>query len=203
VVGKRLDQASSLYSQLVPALVVHLGSLSIGLSTALPTILAPPIQLASSNATSGESDWEPSKWSIQIHLAGAVLGGLLSALLGSTIGRRSSLLVSTLPDALGWLLMAATYLAPPSASLPLLLTGRALTGLSSAGYLSLGQIFVAESVQTEHRGWLAGLAMPLGSMGVKLLLLKETTLTGCLFKRCFTFKSRLSGTMWKVVSVKS
>merc|ERR550539_613374 len=65
--------------------------------------------------------------------------------------------------------MAATYLAPPSASLPLLLTGRALTGLASAGYLSSGQIFVAESVQTEHRGWLAGLALPLGSMGVMLM----------------------------------
>jgi len=169
VVGKRLDQASSLYSQLVPTLVVHLGSLSIGLSTALPTILAPPVQQASSNSTSRESNWEPSLWSIQIHLAGAVLGGLLSALLGSTIGRRSSLLVSTLPDMLGWLLMAATYLAPPSASLPLLLTGRALTGLASAGYLSSGQIFVAESVQTEHRGWLAGLALPLGSMGVMLM----------------------------------
>ena len=35
-----------------------------------------------------------------------------------------------------------------------------------AGYLSIGQIFVAESVQTEHRGWLAGLALPLAGMGV-------------------------------------
>ena len=34
-------------AQLLPTLVVHLGSLSIGLSTALPTILAPPIQLVS------------------------------------------------------------------------------------------------------------------------------------------------------------
>ena len=91
---------------------------------------------ASSNSTSGVSDWDPSRWSIQIHLAGAVLGGLLSALLGSTIGRKSSLLASTLPDTMGWLLMAATYLAPPSASLPLLLTGRALTGLASAGRTS-------------------------------------------------------------------
>ena len=46
---------------------------------------------------------------------------------------RSSLLASTLPDTLGWLLMASTYLAPTNASLPLLLTGRALTGLASAG----------------------------------------------------------------------
>ena len=56
-----------------------------------------------------------------------------------------------------------------------------LTEISS-GYLSTGQIFVAESVQTEHRGWLAGLALPLGSIGVKLFL-KETILTSCLLKR--------------------
>jgi len=169
VVAKRLEQASSIYSQLLPTLVVHLGSLSIGLSAALPTILAPPIQLDNSNSTTSTFDWEPSRWSTQIHLGGAILGGLLSALLGSTIGRRSSLLASTLPDTLGWLLMASTYLAPTNASLPLLLTGRALTGLASAGYISIGQIFVAESVQTEHRGWLAGLALPLAGMGVMLM----------------------------------
>ena len=107
--------------------------ISFSLNQLHPSRHSPTCLQASSNSTSGASDWDPSRWSIQIHLAGAVLGGLLSALLGSTIGRRSSLLASTLPDTMGWLLMAATYLAPPSASLPLLLTGRALTGLASAG----------------------------------------------------------------------
>ena len=106
---------------------------SFSINQLQPSRHSPTLLQASSNSTSGVSDWDPSRWSIQIHLAGAVLGGLLSALLGSTIGRRSSLLASTLPDTMGWLLMAATYLAPPSASLPLLLTGRALTGLASAG----------------------------------------------------------------------
>merc|ERR1712001_483856 len=50
-------------------------------------------------------------------------------------------------------------------------------GLAAAGYLSIGQIFVAESVQTEHRGWLAGLALPLGSMGVMLMYVLSSWLS--------------------------
>ena len=100
------------------------------------------------------------------HLLGAALGALLAALLGSYLGRKTSLLAACLPDTLGWALVAATSILPSPATLPLLVTGRALTGLAAGAYLSTIQTFVAELVQTEHRGWMGGLALPIGSIGV-------------------------------------
>ena len=59
---------------------------------------------------------------------GAIFGGFAAALLGSKFGRRKSLLFLTIPDILGWLLIAA------SQNLPMILVGRFLQGFASAGY---------------------------------------------------------------------
>ena len=59
---------------------------------------------------------------------GAIFGGFAAAILGSKFGRRKSLLFLTIPDILGWLLIAA------SQNLPMILVGRFLQGFASAGY---------------------------------------------------------------------
>ena len=59
---------------------------------------------------------------------GAIFGGFSAAVLGSKFGRRKSLLFLTIPDILGWLLIAA------SQNLPMILVGRFLQGFASAGY---------------------------------------------------------------------
>jgi len=70
------------------------------------------------------------------------------------------LIILSLPDLVGWVLIAS------SPSLPLLLTGRILTGVANGGYISNIQIYVAEISQMELRGWLAGLTMPVIATGV-------------------------------------
>merc|ERR1712241_1049459 len=69
---------------------------------------------------------------------GAIFGGLISAFLGKTYGRRVSLMMLTLPDLLGWVLVAS------SQNIWMMLTGRFLAGLAAAGYSPNIQIFVAE-----------------------------------------------------------
>ena len=59
---------------------------------------------------------------------GAIFGGFAAALLGSKFGRRKSLFFLTIPDILGWILIAS------SQNLPMILVGRFLQGFASAGY---------------------------------------------------------------------
>ena len=59
---------------------------------------------------------------------GAIFGGFAAAILGSKFGRRKSLLLLTIPDILGWVLIAS------SQNLAMILTGRFLQGFASAGY---------------------------------------------------------------------
>jgi len=170
------QEQGSLFAQLLPALAVHLGSLSVGLGAAFPTILPHHLHLPhphhllhphlERNASDPVHQMEPVVLATTVHLVGAVVGALLVAMVGSILGRKVALLAATLLDMLGWLVVAATALAPPAMVLPLLLSGRALTGVVAAAHLSLVQVYVAETVQTEHRGWMAGLAVPVASIGV-------------------------------------
>jgi len=164
------EYVSSLFSQLLPVLAVNLGSFSAGLAFAFPTILMPQLvpesTLSTSNSTlSFIEDIENTKWIGSLFFLGAALGGLLSSLLGVITGRRFCLFACTMIDLLGWSLISVTSLFP-DASLPLLLGGRVLAGMASSGYLSNIQIYVTEITQTEHRGWMGGLSLPLAGIGV-------------------------------------
>ena len=70
------------------------------------------------------------------------------------------LLLLSLPDLSGWVLLAV------SQNMQMLLAGRFLTGVAAGGYYSNIQIYVAEISQTVHRGWLAGLTVPILATGV-------------------------------------
>lgn len=152
--GPDKDYTASLYSQLLPCLAVHLGALSLGLGAAYPSLLH------------HTQPWDPAPWTAALHLLGAALGGLLSALLPVQLGRRGLLLAATLPDVASWLAAAAAPLLAPAAGPAMLLTSRVLAGAAAAIYLVGGQTYVAEAVQAEHRGWLAGLALPTAAIGV-------------------------------------
>merc|ERR1719297_510441 len=74
-----------------------------------------------------------------------------------------SLMMLTVPDLLGWILVAS------SQNIWMMLTGRFLAGLAAAGYSPNIQIFVAEISEARNRGWLSGLTMPMMSIGVLLV----------------------------------
>jgi len=170
--------AINLYSQLVSVLAVNLGSLSIGLAAGYSSVLLPSIRKENSlgiianilaphhiNTTSAlykpfTVDKTEEMWIDWMLIVGAAFGGLLSAFLGHLLGSRRMLILLSLPDLTGWVLIAS------SPSLSLLLAGRLLTGIAAGGYFSNIQIYVAEISQARHRGWLAGLTMPVMATGV-------------------------------------
>jgi len=162
------ESHNSMYSQLLPVLAVHLGSFSVGAAIAFPILLGPHL-VPGSEGVQGSldltSDSAATGWTGTCFLLGAASGGILFSLLGSIRGRRTSLLASSITDLLGWgLIFLASLL--PDISIHIILAGRFLTGLAASGYLSNIQIYVAEIVQTEHRGWMGGLSLPFASIGV-------------------------------------
>jgi len=167
--GQQGDYASSLYAQLLPVLAVNLGSINVGLALAFPTILVPqlvPLQSRGTNSTQGLMEESAmQQWVGSFFLLGAVLGGILTSVQGSLTGRRSTLLSCAISDLLGWSVLALASLLP-QVLFPLILTGRLLKGVAAAGYISTIQIYVAEVVQTEHRGWMGGLSLPLVCIGM-------------------------------------
>merc|ERR1712088_205836 len=101
-------------------------------------------------------------WIAGIFGLGAIFGGFAAAALGSKFGRRKSLLFLTIPDILGWILIAAAQ------NLPMILIGRFLQGFASAGYSPSIWVYVAEIAQPQYRGMLSAITMPALATGTLL-----------------------------------
>jgi len=165
-----VDQLSaSVLAQLFPTLIVNLAAISSGLSMGYSAIVLPQLK----PYMDGGKEWYPhyrpftideeqGSWIASIFGIGAIFGGFLAGYLGSQFGRRKALLLLTVPDICGWILIAA------SQNLSMMLVGRLLCGLAAAGYIPAILIFVAEIAQPHHRGWLTAVAVP--SMGLGTLL---------------------------------
>jgi len=156
----------SIYYQLFPVLAANIAALSSGLAIGFSSILLPQLR-PGYNGTEPHQPFsiseEEGSWIAAMFSLGAIFGGLISAFLGKTYGRRVSLMLLTVPDLLGWILVAS------SQNIWMMLTGRFLAGLAAGGYSPNIQIFVAEISEAKHRGWLSGLTMPMMSIGVLLV----------------------------------
>merc|ERR1711971_1437403 len=157
---------TSIYYQLFPVLAANIAALSSGLAIGFSSILLPQLR-PTYNGTEPHQPFliseEEGSWIAAMFSLGAIFGGLISAFLGKTYGRRVSLMMLTVPDLLGWILVAS------SQNIWMMLAGRFLVGLSAAGYSPNIQIFVAEITEARHRGWLSGLTMPMMSIGVLMM----------------------------------
>jgi len=155
-------KTSSIRHQLFPVLAANFGSLSLGLGLGYSAVLLP--QINQDNLPDAYQPFtvnmEEGSWIAGVFGLGAVCGGLVSALLGSKYGRKMTLIFLSVPDIVGWILVAS------SQNLWMMLIGRFLTGVAMAGYASTIQIFVSEISQPKHRGWLAGLSLPITATGV-------------------------------------
>ena len=162
---------SRVYPQLFPVLAANIAAISSGLAIGFSSVVLPQLRpgynqtehLSSGLHQPFTITEEEGSWIAAVFSLGAILGGLVSAWLGGRYGRRVSLLVLAAPDLLGWALVAAAQ------NLGMMLAGRFLLGLAAAGYSPNIQIFCAEITEARHRGWLAGLTLPMMSMGVLLM----------------------------------
>ena len=98
-------------------------------------------------------------WIGSVFWLGVLFGVLLASQLGPRLGHRVSLLLLTLPDLLGWVLLAC----PPSP--PLLFFGRLLTGVASGGYLPTIRKFTGQLCQQHHLAQLSLLPLPVIAFG--------------------------------------
>ena len=129
-----------LSSQLIAALIVNLAALSSGLSLGFSAIALPQLK---GNLTEHPDLYQPfhlnmesGSWVASIFGIGAIFGGFATAYLGGKFGRRRALMMMAIPDAIGWILIAA------SQNIPMILIGRFLSGFCAAGYSPSIQVSV-------------------------------------------------------------
>jgi len=170
--GVAVASTSSLLAQLFPTIIVNLAALSSGMGYGFSAIALPQLKHVANAFEQGDSarryyqpftvDEDGGSWIAGIFGLGAIFGGFAAAFLGSKFGRRKSLLFLTIPDILGWILIAA------SQNLPMILAGRFLQGFASAGYSPSIWVYVAEIAQPQYRGILSAITMPALATGTLL-----------------------------------
>lgn len=169
--GVAVSSTSSLLAQLFPTIIVNLAALSSGMGYGFSAIALPQLKETTTSFTDSSSriyyqpftiDDDAGSWIASIFGLGAIFGGFAAAILGSKFGRRKSLLLLTIPDILGWVLIAS------SQNLPMILAGRFLQGFASAGYSPSIWIYVAEIAQPQYRGVLSAITMPAIATGTLL-----------------------------------
>ena len=160
---------------MLSVLAVNLGSQSLGLASGFSSVLLPAIRKV----------WQHMLWTVYNHYSQEnSLGRFINTSLNPvnityTLFKPQLLVVCCLPflgmsfaAAACWLIiqslpdLVGCVLITTSPSLLLLLAGRILTGIANRGYIYNIQIYVAEISQTQNRGWLAGLTMPVIATGV-------------------------------------
>lgn len=170
--GVAVTSTSSLLAQLFPTIIVNLAALSSGMGYGFSAIALPQLKYVANSFAQSDSarsfyqpfivDEDSGSWIAGIFGLGAIFGGFAAALLGSKFGRRKSLFFLTIPDILGWILIAA------SQNLPMILVGRFLQGFASAGYSPSIWVYVAEIAQPQYRGILSAITMPALATGTLL-----------------------------------
>jgi len=171
--GVAVSSSASLLAQLFPTIIVNLAALSSGMGYGFSAIALPQLKEVTNNAftqsDSARSYYQPftidddgGSWIAGIFGLGAIFGGFAAAILGSKFGRRKSILILTIPDILGWILIAS------SQNLSMILAGRFLQGFASAGYSPSIWVYVAEIAQPQYRGILSAITMPALATGTLL-----------------------------------
>ncbi|KAH7945980.1 hypothetical protein HPB49_018666 [Dermacentor silvarum] len=138
-VGTETEARRRLYLTIA---ITYLASLSSGLSIAYSSPALPSIRkvMQFSEADSG--------WFGSLVMLGAVIGGLSGGRQANAIGRRNTLIASSIWFLVGWLWLA---LGTPKAAL---FVGRLLTGVGTGMAALAVSVFISEISPANHRGLL-------------------------------------------------
>uniref|UniRef100_A0A182Q863 Facilitated trehalose transporter Tret1 n=1 Tax=Anopheles farauti TaxID=69004 RepID=A0A182Q863_9DIPT len=149
-----------IWTQVLAALTVSLGSMVVGFSSAYTSPAL--VSMKDRNITSFEVTDQASSWVGGIMPLAGLAGGILGGPMIEYLGRKNTILATATPFIIAWLLIGcATHVA-------MVLVGRALSGLC-VGIASLSlPVYLGETVQPEVRGTLGLLPTAFGNIGILL-----------------------------------
>ncbi|CAH4031080.1 facilitated trehalose transporter Tret1-like [Pieris brassicae] len=144
------------FSQVLAAIGVSLGSMIVGFSSAYTS----PALVTMKNSTTISVSEEDASWVGALLPLTAAIGGIIGGPLVDYLGRRRTLILTAIPFAIGWILIASANIVQ------LVLAGRAICGLC-VGIASLAfPVYLGETIQPEVRGTLGILPTAIGNIGI-------------------------------------
>ncbi|XP_049542411.1 facilitated trehalose transporter Tret1 isoform X1 [Anopheles darlingi] len=149
-----------IWTQVLAALSVSLGSMVVGFSSAYTSPAL--VSMQNRNITSFEVTDQSGSWVGGIMPLAGLAGGILGGPMIEYLGRKNTILATATPFIISWLLIGcATHVA-------MVLVGRAMSGLC-VGIASLSlPVYLGETVQPEVRGTLGLLPTAFGNIGILL-----------------------------------
>ncbi|KAI8438415.1 hypothetical protein MSG28_010942 [Choristoneura fumiferana] len=153
-----------LWTQLLAAFAVSMGSLIVGFSSGYTSPALPSMNVTLTITPNEES------WIGGLMPLAALVGGIAGGPLIEYFGRRLTIMGTAIPFFLGWMLIANAL------NVHMVLAGRALCGIC-VGVASLAfPVYLGETIQPEVRGALGLLPTAFGNTGILLAFLAGTYL---------------------------
>lgn len=155
--------------QILMSVIANLGTINTGMAFGFSAVVIPQLVRPDSDIVVDE---DQASWIASLSSASTPVGCILTGWLMDAIGRRRALLLTEVPLALGWILIAV---APVTHGLHYIYAGRLLVGLGSGMVGAPARVYTGEVTQPHLRGTLAAFA----SVGVSLGVLLEYLVGSC------------------------
>ncbi|XP_055839093.1 facilitated trehalose transporter Tret1 isoform X1 [Episyrphus balteatus] len=155
-----------IWTQVLAALTVSLGSMVVGFSSAYTSPAL--VSMTNPNLTSFEVTPQAASWVGGVMPLAGLAGGIAGGPFIEYVGRRNTILMTAVPFIIAWLLIACAV------NVGLVLAGRALSGFC-VGVASLSlPVYLGETVQPEVRGTLGLLPTAFGNIGILVCFIAGT-----------------------------
>ncbi|XP_054736658.1 facilitated trehalose transporter Tret1 isoform X2 [Anastrepha obliqua] len=155
-----------LWTQVLAALSVSLGSLVVGFSSAYTSPAL--VSMTDRNYTDFDVTAQAASWVGGLMPLAGLAGGIAGGPFIEYLGRRNTILATAVPFVISWLLIACAV------NIIMVLAGRALAGFC-VGIASLSlPVYLGETVQPEVRGSLGLLPTAFGNIGILLCFVAGT-----------------------------
>lgn len=149
-----------IYTQILAALSVSLGSLVVGFSSAYTSPAL--VSMSDYNQTGFEVSKQQASWVGGLMPLAGLAGGIAGGPFIEYLGRKNTILFTAVPFIISWLLIAC------ATAIWMVFAGRALSGFC-VGIASLSlPVYLGETVQPEVRGTLGLLPTAFGNIGILL-----------------------------------
>ncbi|XP_046388740.1 facilitated trehalose transporter Tret1-like isoform X2 [Ischnura elegans] len=145
------------FQQTWATLAVHCMVIMVGMTLGFSAILLPQLEEAGSDIKISRSD---ASWLASVVSIVAPIGSLSAGPVVQWLGSKKTIRLSLIPYALGWLLISFAN------GLPMLLTGRLITGLATTFGNTPCIVYITEVSSPHMRSMLTATGPTLGSLGI-------------------------------------